>query len=239
MKTKILLIIFLLGLVSFSIAGTLGGRLPDYGGDGGFVSPATENLDMDGYLIDNVLTLDTGQGANNLYDMDQNVQTTDPVVHTTLDTGQGANELYDMDQNVLTTSSPTWAGLTVGSNVLPTEEILFQAILQGGGVAITTGTKSYTQVPNDCIITKWVVFSKSSGSITCDVWKDVKANYPPTNADSISGTEKIIISSGTYNDDTSLTSMITDWNKDDWVAIEAETVNLHEWVKIDFYGHRD
>jgi hypothetical protein len=28
----------------------------------------------------------------------------------TLDTGQGANELYDMDQNVLTTSRPTWAG---------------------------------------------------------------------------------------------------------------------------------
>jgi hypothetical protein len=33
------------------------------------------------------------------------------VVATTLDTGQGANELYDMDQNVLTTSLPTFAGL--------------------------------------------------------------------------------------------------------------------------------
>lgn len=31
----------------------------------------------------------------------------------TLDTGQGANELYDMDQNVLTTSSPTFAGATL------------------------------------------------------------------------------------------------------------------------------
>ena len=30
----------------------------------------------------------------------------------TLDTGQGANELYDMDQNVLTTSAPTFAGMT-------------------------------------------------------------------------------------------------------------------------------
>ena len=90
MKTKILLIIFLLGLVSFSIAGTLGGRLPDYGGDGGFVSPATENLDMDGYLIDNVLTLDTGQGANNL---------------------------YDMDQNVLTVSTPTFASIIITNSV--------------------------------------------------------------------------------------------------------------------------
>lgn len=32
---------------------------------------------------------------------------------TTLDTGQGANELYDMDQNVLTTSAPTFAGATL------------------------------------------------------------------------------------------------------------------------------
>ena len=32
---------------------------------------------------------------------------------TTVNTGQGANELYDMDQNVQTTDSPTFAGITV------------------------------------------------------------------------------------------------------------------------------
>jgi hypothetical protein len=58
-------------------------------------------------------TIDTGQGANELYDMDQNVLTTSAPTFATIDTGQGANELYDMDQNVLTTSSPTFAGLTV------------------------------------------------------------------------------------------------------------------------------
>ncbi len=34
---------------------------------------------------------------------------------TTVNTGQGANELYDMDQNVDTGASPTFAGLTLGS----------------------------------------------------------------------------------------------------------------------------
>ncbi|MBI2607293.1 MAG: hypothetical protein HYW51_00470, partial [Candidatus Doudnabacteria bacterium] len=34
---------------------------------------------------------------------------------TTLDTGQGANELYDMDQNVLTTSTPQFARLGLGA----------------------------------------------------------------------------------------------------------------------------
>lgn len=36
----------------------------------------------------------------------------------TINTGQGANELYDMDQNVLTTSSPTFGGMTLSPNGL-------------------------------------------------------------------------------------------------------------------------
>lgn len=49
-------------------------------------------------------------GATNLTDR---LQGTWDVALTapTLDTGQGANELYDMDQNVLTTSTPEFAGL--------------------------------------------------------------------------------------------------------------------------------
>lgn len=37
------------------------------------------------------------------------------VTATTVDTGQGANELYDMDQNVLTTSNPVFAGVDFGA----------------------------------------------------------------------------------------------------------------------------
>src|SRR3989344_913841 len=73
-------------------------------------------VDINGGTIDGVViggsspssgiftTLDTGLGANELYDMDQNVQTSSSVTFSTLDTGQGANELYDMNQNVQTSS---------------------------------------------------------------------------------------------------------------------------------------
>ena len=60
-----------------------------------------------------VTTLDTGQGANELYAMNQDVETTDAVVFATLDTGQGANELYDMNQNVQTTDSVTFSSMTI------------------------------------------------------------------------------------------------------------------------------
>ena len=38
------------------------------------------------------------------------------TVFTTVDTGQGANELYDMDQNVLQASSPTFSNLTLSGD---------------------------------------------------------------------------------------------------------------------------
>ena len=56
----------LLMIVNFSLAGTLGGRLPDYGGSGGFVTPATENLDMDGYNLLKVGGI-TGDGGPTLF----------------------------------------------------------------------------------------------------------------------------------------------------------------------------
>ena len=47
----------------------------------------------------------------------QIISPTRAATFVTLDTGQGANELYDMDQNVLTTSSPTFDDVTVSDEV--------------------------------------------------------------------------------------------------------------------------
>lgn len=58
-------------------------------------------------------TLDTGQGANELYSMNQPVETTNAVVFTTVNTGQGAYELYAMNQDVQTTSNVNFKNLTV------------------------------------------------------------------------------------------------------------------------------
>lgn len=44
---------------------------------------------------------------------------TGALAGTTLDTGQGANELYDMDQDVKTTSSPSFVAVTEGVNAVP------------------------------------------------------------------------------------------------------------------------
>jgi hypothetical protein len=59
-------------------------------------------------------TINTGQGDNELYAMDQNVRTSDNVTFLTIDTGQGANELYAMDQDVQTTDAVTFATVNTG-----------------------------------------------------------------------------------------------------------------------------
>jgi len=61
-------------------------------------------------------TLDTGQGANELFAMNQDVETTDAVTFTTVNTGQGSNELFGMDQNVLTTSNVSFNELVLASS---------------------------------------------------------------------------------------------------------------------------
>lgn len=92
-------------------------------------------------------TLNTGQGANELYAMNQSVRTMDnptfagenltygisaatgvfsgAIVATTLDTGQGANELYAMNQNVQIADNVSFGTVTARLNgtALNTEQI--------------------------------------------------------------------------------------------------------------------
>jgi hypothetical protein len=48
------------------------------------------------------------------YNTGQHLTSSSAVTFATVDTGQGANELYDMNQNVLTTSSPQFSNMTFG-----------------------------------------------------------------------------------------------------------------------------
>ena len=72
------------------------------------------------------LTVNTGQGAYELYAMNQDVESTDAVTFATLNTGQGANDLYDMDQNVLTSSDVEFVSVNITGNITSVESIHFE-----------------------------------------------------------------------------------------------------------------
>jgi hypothetical protein len=93
-------------------------------------------------------TLDTGQGAYELYAMDQNLRPSDSPTFATVNTGNGPNELYAMNQNVLTTSNPTFATLNTGQganelyamnqNVLTSSSPSFSGMTVNGALSANT-----------------------------------------------------------------------------------------------------
>jgi hypothetical protein len=60
-------------------------------------------------------------------------------------------------------------------------------------------------VPFACDITGVTVLGDVSGSIVIDIWKDTYANFPPTDADTITASAPPTISSSTKSQDTTLT----------------------------------
>ncbi|MFC1771520.1 tail fiber domain-containing protein [Candidatus Margulisiibacteriota bacterium] len=95
-------------------------------------------------------TLDTGYGANELWDMDQHVKTTSAVSFATIDTGYGANELWDMDQHVKTTSAVSFATVDTGQgandlwdmdqNVTTGSDVTFSKLNTGDGFYLSNGS---------------------------------------------------------------------------------------------------
>jgi hypothetical protein len=108
-------------------------------------------------------------------------------------------------------------------------------IIDGAGSTITTGVKGDLPIPFNCTITGWTILADQSGSIVVDVWKDTYANFPPTVADTIAGSEKPTISTATKGQDLSLSTWTTAitagdilrFNVDSVTSIQRATVLLH------------
>jgi hypothetical protein len=82
-------------------------------------------------------------------------------------------------------------------------------IIDGGGSAITTGEKGHLEIPFACTIQRVTILADQSGSIVVDIWKDTYANFPPTDADSITASAPPTISSAQKAQDSTLTG----WTK--------------------------
>jgi hypothetical protein len=96
------------------------------------------------------------------------------------------------------------------------KNITITFVIDGGGLAITTGQKGHLEIPFACTLTGWTLMADVAGAIVIDVWKDNYANFPPTNADAMpgGGKEPTIAATNQKNQDID----ISDWTT---VAIAA------------------
>ncbi len=96
---------------------------------------------------------------------------------------------------------------TDGTGSITTTTLTF--IIDGGGSAITTGQKGHLEIPFACTINQVTLLADTSGSIVIDVWKDTYANFPPTDADSITASAVPTITTATKSQDATLTGWTT------------------------------
>lgn len=107
------------------------------------------------------------------------------------------------------------------------------AFVVGDGInTITTGVKGDMHVPIACTITGAYAYADATGSIVVDVWKDTHANFPPTNADSITSSTPITISAATKASDTTLTNWTTSISAGDVLRFNVDSVSSIKRVTV-------
>ena len=125
----------------------------------------------------------------------------------------------------------TWAAPVPSTNQATAS---LQFVIDGGGSAITTGIKGFIEVPFACTINQVTMLADQTGSAVVDIWKDTYANYPPTDADSITASAVPTISSATKSQNATLTGWTTaiaagdilGFNVDSAATITRLTVSL-------------
>lgn len=105
-------------------------------------------------------------------------------------------------------------------------------IIDGGGSAITTGEKGHLRIPFSCDIDRVTVLADASGSIVVDLWADTYANFPPTNADSITASAPPTLSSAQKSKDSTLTGWTTQVTTDHIWAYNVDSATTVTRVLI-------
>jgi len=105
-------------------------------------------------------------------------------------------------------------------------------VIDGGGSAITTGQKGHLEIPFACTIQQVTMLADQSGSIVVDIWKDTYANFPPTDADSITASAPPTISSAQKSQDSTLTGWTKSISSGDILAFNVDSCTTITRVTI-------
>jgi len=105
-------------------------------------------------------------------------------------------------------------------------------IIDGGGSAITTGQKGHLEIPFACVIQRVTTLADQSGSIVVDIWKDTYANFPPTDADSITAAAPPTLSTAQAAQDATLTGWTTTVAAGDILAFNVDSITTVTRVVI-------
>ena len=105
-------------------------------------------------------------------------------------------------------------------------------IIDGAGSAITTGQKGHLEIPFACTIQRVTMLADISGSIVVDIWKDIYANFPPADADSITASAPPTIATAQKAQDSTLTGWTKSIAAGDILAFNVDSITTITRVTI-------
>jgi hypothetical protein len=104
------------------------------------------------------------------------------------------------------------------------------------GAPITTGVKGYMVLPFGFRATGWSLLADASGSIVLDLWVDTYANFPPTVADTVAGSEKPTLAAAQKAQDLALSTWTTDWAQGSVLALKVDSATTVKQVTLTVHG---
>lgn len=90
-----------------------------------------------------------------------------------------------------------------------TAAVGYMIVGEAGTAVIGTGIAGWVEVPFPCTIVAARGLADATGSAVVDIWKDTYANYPPTDADSITAAAPVTLAGTANSQDTTLTGWTT------------------------------
>jgi hypothetical protein len=105
--------------------------------------------------------------------------------------------LWNEDLPVQLTAGHTVAIAAAAANPVEQREVTLFWVMDGGGSALSTGVSGDLFIEMDLVLRNATLLADQSGSLVVDIWRDSYANYPPTDADSITALAPPTISSAT------------------------------------------
>jgi len=105
-------------------------------------------------------------------------------------------------------------------------------VIGDGQNAITTGLKGFLPIDFAHTIQQWSIVGDASGSVVIDIWRDTYANFPPTDADSITASAQPTISSAQKGQSSTLTGWSTTGAANTVYGINIDSVSTFKQLTL-------
>ena len=186
-------------------------------------------------------TLPASSGSQKRY-VFQPIATTTNAATIAVQSGENLNgiqngtRVIDDDQQLFIATDFNM-GEWVISNLTAAEFDTIGFDIEGNGSAIAVNSKGYQTIGFDCMLLQIWIVSKynETGSVTLDFWKDVLANYPPVDADSITNSNEPAISSAKTLHDSDLSNWSTQiLKRGDVLAVNVDANTTFTGLEVRF-----